>query len=57
MQQCFPLCLCEFLPLLEGPFFRTLERMKDLGRNREYDRLKKYFVAESESCVGVRYVS
>ena len=48
MQQCFPLCLYEYLPSLEWPFFRTLERMKDLGRNREYDRLKKYFVAESE---------
>ena len=57
MQQCFPLCLCEYLPLLEEPLFRMLESMKDLGRNREYDRLKKYFVAESESCVGVRDVS
>ena len=43
--------------MLEEPLFRMLESMKDLGRNREYDRLKKYFVAESESCVGVRDVS
>ena len=34
-----------------------LESMKDLGRDREYDRLMKYFVVESETCVGVRDVS
>ena len=37
-------------------FFKMLESMKDLGRDREYDRLMKYFVAESETCVGARDV-
>ena len=57
MQQYFPLCLCEYRPLLEEPLFKMLESMKDLGRDREYDRLMKYFVVESETCVGVRDVS